>query len=276
MDAMQPPIPLPCPAPITAERLLAMTAAFPGPQILDVRREAAFASATTSLQGAIRRDPEAIEAWIGTLDPHRPAVAVCVWGHNVSQGVASALSRAGMAAFQLEGGIAGWEALGFPLAPKPARPRVFVTRERPKIDRIACPWFIRRFLDPDARFVYAPAPDVARIADASGGVAFDIPGVPYTHEGDRCSFDAFVARHRPDDPALALLATIVRGADTEKPDLHAAGPGLLAVSLGLSALTAGDDAAALRYGMVLYDALYLWCRDRQAEQHRWPPRMDRA
>jgi rhodanese-related sulfurtransferase len=261
---------------MTAERLLALTSAFPGPQILDIRREAAFAAAATSLPGAIRRDPEAVPSWIGTLDPYRPVIAVCVWGHAVSQGVASALALGGYSAFHLAGGIMGWEALGFPVMPKPARPRVFVTRERPKIDRIACPWFIRRFVDPDARIVYAPPPDVARIAGETGGTAFDIPGAPYTHDDDRCSFDAFVARHRPDDAALALLAEIVRGADTERPDLHAAGHGLLAMSLGLSALLADDDAAALRYGMVMYDALYLWCRDRQDERHRWPPRMDRG
>ena len=276
MDAVQPPIPLPYAVPMSAERLLAAMAGFPGPQILDVRREAVFAAATTSLPGAIRRDPEAIESWITTLEPHRPVVAVCVWGHNVSQGVASALARSGLDAFHLAGGIAGWEGLGFPLPPKPGAPAVFVTRERPEIDRIACPWFIRRFVDADARFVYAPAPDVARIAEETGGTAFDIPGAPYTHEGERCSFDAFVARHRPDDPALALLAEIVRGADTEKPDLHASAPGLLALSLGLSALAGSTDALALRHGMVMYDALYLWARDCQAEQHRWPPRMVRA
>lgn len=276
MDADRSPTTSPDTVPISAERLLALMTMFPGPQVLDVRREQIFAAATTSLPGAIRRDPEAVASWIGTLDPHRPVIAACVWGHAVSQGVAAALARSGVTAFHLAGGISGWQALGFPLAPKPGRARVFVTRERPKIDRIACPWFIRRFIDPDARIVYVPPPDVARVAAETGATAFDVPEAPYTHEDDRCSFDAFVARHRPDDAALALLAGIVRGADTERPDLHAAGPGLLAMSLGLSALLADDDAAALRYGMVMYDALYLWCRDGQGEQHRWPPRMDRA
>ncbi|WP_291296044.1 chromate resistance protein ChrB domain-containing protein [Elioraea sp.] len=262
--------------PITAERALALASSFPGPQLLDVRRGPVFAAATTSLPGAIRRDAEAVTSWIGTLDPHRAVIAACVWGHGVSQGVATALGRSGFAAFHLAGGIAEWEALGFPLAPKPGRPRVFVTRARPKIDRIACPWFIRRFIDPDARIVYVPSPDVARIAAETAATEFDIPGAPYTHEGERCSFDAFVARHRPDDPAMALLAGVVRGVDTGRPELNAAGPGLLALSLGLSALLADDDAAALRHGMVMYDALYLWCRDCQGEQHRWPPRVDRT
>jgi rhodanese-related sulfurtransferase len=262
--------------PITAEELLAAMTGFPGPQILDVRREAAFAASQNSLPNALRRDPEAVSAWAEGLERHRTVVAVCVHGHNVSQDVAGALAGRGFAATYLAGGIADWEAFGFPVAPKPAKPRVFVTRERPKIDRIACPWFIRRFVDPDARFVYVPAADVARVAAESGGTAYDIPGAPYTHEGERCSFDAFVSRHRPDDPALALLAGIVRGADTERPDLHAAAPGLLAASLGLSALSAGNDGFALRHGMVLYDALYLWCRDCQAEAHRWPPKMARA
>ncbi|WP_144182578.1 chromate resistance protein ChrB domain-containing protein [Elioraea rosea] len=262
--------------PLPAERLLAAMAGFPGPQILDVRRDAAFAASTTSLPGALRRDPDAIGSWIATLEPQRPVVAVCVGGHAVSQAVASALARSGLAATYLAGGIAGWESLGFPLSSKPGPAPVFVTRERPKIDRIACPWFIRRFIAADARFVYAPAPEVARIAEEIGGTAFDIPGAPYTHVGEGCSFDAFVERHRPDDQALRILADIVRGADTEKPALHAAATGLLALSLGLSALAGEGDALALRHGMVMYDALYLWARDCQAEQHRWPPRMVRA
>lgn len=259
------------PTPVSPEDLLAMTLVFPGPQILDVRRDPAFAAAETSLPRALRRDPEAVEAWANDLEPHREVVTACVHGHQVSQGVAAALAQRGFRVRYLAGGIEGWASLGLPTAPKPGSPGVWVTRARPKIDRIACPWLIRRFIDPDARLLYVPPADVARVAQATGGTAFDVPDAPYTHEGENCSFDRFVERHRAQDHALALLARIVRGADTERPDLHAAAAGLFAMSLGLSALFEADDRAALRYGMVMYDALYLWCRDLQAETHRWSP-----
>ena len=258
--------------PILAEELLAATLAFPGPQILDVRRDAAFTAAAQSLPRAIRRDPEAVPAWAGALEAHRPVIAFCVHGHEVSQGVAAALAARGLAARYLEGGIEGWAALGLPLAGKPGRPSLWVTRARPKVDRVACPWLIRRFLDPDARLLFVPPAEVARVAEATGATAFDIPDAPYTHEGEGCSFDAFVARHRPQDEALALLARIVRGADTERPDLHPAAGGLFAAALGFSALIT-EDHALLRHAFPLYDALYLWCRDLQDEAHRWPPAM---
>jgi rhodanese-related sulfurtransferase len=258
------------PGSISPEALLAASLGFPGPQILDVRREAAFGAAEHSLPGAIRRDPEAVAAWAGALETHRPVIAYCMHGHAISQQVAAALGARGLAACYLEGGIEDWAALGLPLAAKPGRPSVWVTRARPKVDRVACPWLLRRFVDPDARILFVPPAEVARVAAATGGTAFDIPGAPYTHEGEGCSFDAFLARHRPEDPALALLARIIRGADTERPDLHPASGGLFAAALGFSALIA-DDHALLRHAFPLYDALYLWCRDLQGEAHRWPP-----
>ncbi len=255
---------------LSPEALFAASLGFPGPQILDARRAAALAQATRSLPRALPRDPEAVGAWAGALERHRPVAVYCVHGHEVSQGVAAALVARGFDAAYLAGGIEGWEALGLPLAARPGRPSVWVTRARPKVDRVACPWLIRRFLDPDARILFVPPAEVAATAEATGGTAFDIPGAPYTHEGEGCSFDAFVARHRPEDPALALLARIVRGADTERPDLHPASAGLFAAALGFSALIA-DDQALLRHAFPLYDALYLWCRDLQGEAHRWPP-----
>ena len=135
----------------------------------------------------------------------------------------------------------------------------WVTRARPKIDRIACPWLIRRFIDPAAEFLYVPAADVMRVAEERDATPFDVPGVEFGHHGERCSFDAFVARYKPGDPALARLAEIVRGADTGRPELTAQSPGLLAISHGLSAVFA-DDHEMLRHGMVVYDALYAWCR----------------
>ena len=148
----------------------------------------------------------------------------------------------------------------------------WITRERPKIDRIACPWLIRRFIDPDAEFLYVPASDVLRVATETGATPYDIPGVEMTHVGERCSFDAFIARHALHDPALQQLATIVRGADTSRLDLAPQSAGLYALSLGLSHVFK-DDHEMLLHGMVMYDALYAWCTTCQAETHNWPPNM---
>ena len=148
----------------------------------------------------------------------------------------------------------------------------WVTRERPKIDRIACPWLVARFIDPEPEFLYVPASDVARVARDTGATAYDVPGVELTHVGDHCSFDALLAKYGLDDPALAQLALIVRGADTSRLDLAPQAAGLYAVSLGLSNLFA-DDHEMLRHGMVVYDALYAWCRSCQGETHNWPPKM---
>ena len=146
----------------------------------------------------------------------------------------------------------------------------WITRERPKIDRIACPWLIQRFIDPQAEFLYVPASQVLAQAAATGATPYDIPGVEMSHVGERCSFDAFIAKYRLDDPALARLATIVRGADTARLDLAPQSAGLYAISLGLSRVMA-DDHALLRHGLVMYDALYAWCREGQGETHHWPP-----
>ena len=148
----------------------------------------------------------------------------------------------------------------------------WVTRQRPKIDRIACPWLIRRFIDPDAVFLYVPPGDVLEVAASAEAIPYDVPGVELSHVGERCSFDAFLAKYGLDDPALQMLATIVRGADTSRLDLTPQSAGLYAISLGLSHNFA-DDHAMLEHGMTLYDALYSWCRSCQSETHAWPPRM---
>jgi hypothetical protein len=148
----------------------------------------------------------------------------------------------------------------------------WVTRERPKIDRIACPWLIQRFIDREPEFLYVPAGDVLKVAEQTGATPYDIPGVEMSHVGDSCSFDAFLSKYGLDDPALHQLATIVRGADTSRLDLAPQSAGLYAISLGLSHCHA-DDHEMLRHGLVMYDALYAWCRSCQGEAHRWPPRM---
>jgi hypothetical protein len=149
----------------------------------------------------------------------------------------------------------------------------WVTRERPKIDRIACPWLVRRFVDPGAEFLYVPAPRVMEVAAAEGATPYDIPDVEFSHVGEKCSFDAFIEKFGlSGDPALLQLAEIVRGADTSRLDLAPQSAGLFAVSLGLSALYS-DDHGMLEAGMQIYDALYAWCRSCQDEQHAWPPYM---
>jgi len=136
----------------------------------------------------------------------------------------------------------------------------WVTRERPKIDRIACPWLIARFIDDNPEFLYVPGGEVMKVAAATGATPYDVPGVEYGHHGDQCSFDAFIAKHGLTDPALLKLALIVRGADCGAPHLAKEAAGLLAISKGLS-LNFTDDHEMLRHGMVIYDALYAWCGD---------------
>ena len=151
----------------------------------------------------------------------------------------------------------------------------WVTRARPKIDRVACPWLISRFIDANAEFVFVTADDVQRVADESGAIPFDVEGVELSHMGPQCSFDAFLEKYDLRDPALASLARIVRGADTDQLDLAPQCPGLLAISLGLSRLFA-DDHEQLAHGLVMYDALYAWLREAPDEKHDWNPQRSAA
>lgn len=236
------------------------------PLILDVRKAPAFATDTAMLPSAMRVDPEAVASWRHD-DVQRPIVVYCVHGHEVSQTAAAALQERNVTAMFLEGGIAMWKELGLPLMQKrpefgvPAvAPSRWVTREHPKIDRIACPWLIRRFVDPRAEFLYVPVDEVHALARSERAVAYDVAGAPLDHDGDRCSFDAVIRAFGLDEPALFRLAQIVRGADTGQPTLTPESPGLLAISLGLSR-NFPDDHAMLAHGLVIYDALYAWCRD---------------
>ncbi|PYO39800.1 MAG: chromate resistance protein [Gemmatimonadetes bacterium] len=146
----------------------------------------------------------------------------------------------------------------------------WITRERPKIDRIACPWLIARFIDRDAEFVFAPPSEVKRLAAETGAIPFDVEGVELSHDGPLCSFDALLAKYQLDDPSLQELAVIIRGADTARLDLAPQAAGLLAISLGLSH-NFGDDHEQLRHGFVIYDALYAWSRHVRGETHTWNP-----
>jgi rhodanese-related sulfurtransferase len=230
------------------------------PVLVDVRREPAFRDGDRMIVGAIHRPPEAVEAWRHELPAGRPVVAYCVHGHEVSQGVAAALGRAGVQAAYIAGGIAGWQGAKLPTRRKRGpQENKWVTREHPKIDRIACPWLVSRFIKPDAEFIYVPPDQVSKTANDVGGTPYDIKNVEFGHVGDRCSFDAIVSAYDIHDAALDHLATIVRGADTSRPDLTPQGEGLLAISYGLSA-NHPDDHEMLRNGLVMYDALYTWCR----------------
>jgi hypothetical protein len=149
----------------------------------------------------------------------------------------------------------------------------WVTRERPVIDRIACPWLIARFIDKGAEFLFVPPDRVLSVAKETGATPYDVPGVEFSHVSDGCSFDAFVSKYGLDrDQAITTIAAIVRGADTGRPDLTPQSAGLLAISMGLRDVTP-DDHEVLKHGFVIYDALYAWASLRKAETHNWPPAM---
>jgi rhodanese-related sulfurtransferase len=247
-------------------KLRALLAQFPPPTLVDVRRNEAFTRDAQLLPTAIKRDPDALDAWARELEPWRAVVVYCAHGREVSQNAAAALAARGVDACYVEGGLEAWRAAGGATRPARAATR-WVTRERPKIDRIACPWLIRRFIDPDAQFAYVPKERVRAYAAETGMTPYDIPDVEFSHVGPECSFDAFIHKYKLEGvgyAALAALATIVRGADTGKLELAPQAPGLLALSLGLSR-TFADDHAMLRWGMLCYDALFAWCRDAQGE-----------
>ena len=205
-----------------------------------------------------------------------PAIIVCQKGLKLSHGVAAWLRSGGLSAESLEGGFLAWNEAGLPLVPHAKLPprdamgrTVWVTRERPKIDRIACPWLIRRFVDPSAVFLYVAPSEVAAVADRFAATPFDVEGVFWSHRGELCTFDVMVEEFGLATAPLKRLAAIVRGADTARPDLAPEAPGLLAASLGLSRMFS-DDLAQLAAGLTLYDAFYRWCRDATDETHNWP------
>jgi rhodanese-related sulfurtransferase len=257
---------------ISPQDLYARLGSDAAPIIVDVRRDVDFATAATLVADAFHRSPDNVELWQTDLPNGRQVVTYCLHGREVSQGVAAALRLMGVEANFLEGGIANWTDHKLPTHRNiGATPGKWVTREHPKIDRIACPWLIRRFIDFNAEFIYVPKDHVLAVAKQLGGIPYDIDGVEFTHEGECCSFDTILRIYEIEDPALDHLATIVRGADTSRHDLSPQCGGLFAISLGLSA-NFPDDHEMLKHGMVIYDALYTWCRSLQAETHNWPAR----
>lgn len=227
------------------------------------------------IPGAVRREPDAVEAWASTLGA-RAAILVCQDGAGASPGVAALLRHSGTRAELLEGGADAWAAAGLPmvreavLPPRDAGGRTrWVTRARPKVDRIACPWLIRRFVDPAAVFLFVATSDVATVGERMDAAPFDIEGAFWSHRGELCTFDVMVDELGLSGvAALQRLAVIVRGADTARPEIAPQAAGLLAASLGLSRIHA-DDLEQLDAGMLLYDAFYRWCRDAVDETHDW-------
>jgi rhodanese-related sulfurtransferase len=261
------------PTSISSDQLFARLGTASAPLVVDVRNAEDFDADDRLIVGAIRRTPERDPQWLKGLPADRMIVAYCAHGRNVGQDAAAALRAAGLQGVYLEGGMAGWQERHLPTRRRsPVSSRTWVTRERPKIDRIACPWLISRFIDPQAKFVYVPTSEVIATARKTGAIAYDIEGVEFAHEGERCSFDTIMRIFGIEDPALDHLATIVRGADTSRHDLSPQCGGLFAISLGLSA-NFQNDHEMLAHGMVMYDALYTWCRSLQAETHNWPTRM---
>ena len=241
------------------------------PALIDVRLAEDLASdpylvPTTRL--CHHQEAGSLSAWIGS----RPAVLICQRGRKLSHGAAALLRTLGHGAEVLEGGSRAWAEAGLPRVPLSVLPSpgsLWVTRSRPKIDRIACPWLIRRFLDPEARFLFVPAAEVLAVAERFGAIAFDIQGAPHEHDGPLCTFDTMIRHFGLGSEALDRLAAVVRGADTDAHHLAPQAAGLLAVSVGLSRMFR-DDLAQLEAGMLLYDALYRWARDGHEEGHDWP------
>ena len=241
-----------------------------------MRRRDAYAESPHLLPGAVWRDAAKAPEWAAEFN--RPLVVTCKAGHEMSQSAVAQLRADGFDARVLQGGYQAWATAGLPFVAKPAldriaptRPSLWVTRRRPKVDRIACPWLIRRFLDSQARILFVDPDEVVNVARESGGVPFDIKDVELSHDGERCSFDTMLKLFGLEsEPSLARLALIVRGADTARPELAPEAAGLHAVSLGLSALAGDDDHSLLERGFLVYDALFAWLRFAADERHNWP------
>jgi rhodanese-related sulfurtransferase len=243
----------------------------------DVRRKTAYDETKRILPTARWREYTAAAEWAKTLPAAARVVLYCEHGHHASQLAAAVLRQRGIAAQVLQGGFEGWIGAGGPTIVKDALPgRVetapsrWVTRIRPKIDRIACPWLIRRFIDAEAQFYFVEPAWVAEVADELSAIPYDVEGVEISHEGELCTFDTLLRRFGLEDAALHDLALIVRGADTARFDLALQAAGLLAISLGMSVLAGGDDVRALERGFPVYDALYAWRRHAAEEIHGWP------
>ncbi len=272
---------MPAPNSLSIDKLARLIGTPHAPVIIDVRTVEDYDADPLLVPGSLRRSHKDIQEWAPGF-AGREIVVVCHHGAKLSHGSASWLRHAGADAVSLEDGFEGWKAAGLPLVPvsklppRDAQGRThWVTRSRPKVDRIACPWLIRRFVDPSAVFLFVAPSEVAGVADRFSATPFDVEGVFWSHRGEDCTFDTMLKEWGLATPPLSQLATIVRGADTSQMQLAPEAAGLLAASLGLSRMFA-DDLAQLDAGMLLYDAFYRWCRDATDETHNWPTNKARA
>ncbi len=266
---------MPSPNQITVNQLARLVGTPAAPVLVDVRVDEDFELDPDLIPGAFRHPHDSLEPLPDRLTGQR-VVVYCQKGKKLSQGVMALLRAHDIAAESLEGGHFAWRAAGLPrvnAARLPAPGAVggtrWVTRHRPKIDRLACPWLIRRFIDPAARFLFVAPAEVLAVAEKFAATPFDVEDVFWSHRGDRCTFDTLIDEFGLDSEPLARLATIVRAADTNRLELAPQAPGLLAASLGLSRMYR-DDLDMLAAGMSLYDAFYRWARDAVDETHDWP------
>lgn len=267
---------MPSPNEITVSQLSRLIGLPEAPMIIDVCIDEDFNQDPRLIPTAVRHPFTRIGQVAAQLQDQR-AVIVCHRGKKLSQGAAAVLRDHGVTAEFLEGGVVAWREAAQPLVPLATLPgrnadgrTVWVTRHRPKVDRIACPWLIRRFIDPSAQFLFVAPTEVRDVAEEYSATPFDIEDVHWSHRGELCTFDVMVDEFGLATKPLKQLAGIVRGADTNRHDIAPEAAGLLAASLGLSRMYR-DDLAQLNAGMALYDAFYRWCRDATDEGHDWPP-----
>ena len=259
---------------ISATTLLRRIGTPDTPALIDVRLDEDFEEFPKLIPTSFRWPHIEIGQLAPQLTSHQ-TILICQKGLKLSHGAAAMLRCDGVDAQVLEGGLEAWLAEGFPAVPTavfsrgPDGSSCWVTRHRPKIDRIACAWLIRRFVDPRAKFLFVPAAEVIDVSVRFNATSFDTPEAQWTHNGELCTFDSMIAGFGLDIPALRKLALVVRAADTNRLELASEAAGLLAVSVGLSRAYK-SDLDQLEAGMTLYDALYRWARDGQNETHNWP------
>jgi rhodanese-related sulfurtransferase len=245
------------------------------PSVVDVRIDDDYRADPRLLPGSLRRDYRAVGSWAPEYRG-KSVIVACQRGQKLSEGTAAWLRHEGIDAQTLEGGFEAWKKAGETLLRTDKLPprdekghTVWVTRARPKVDRIACPWLIRRFIDPTAVFLFVLPSEVTAVAERFKATPFDIEGVFWSHRGETCTFDTMIEEFDLKSAPLLQLAKIVRGADTARADLTPQSAGLLAASLGYSRMYR-DDLPQLEAAMALYDAFYRWCRDANDETHNWP------
>ena len=257
---------------ISADKLVRLVGTPNCPALIDVRTGDEYEADPRLIPGSLQRPPANLSGWAGEF-LGRSAIVICESGGEASEGAAAWLRHAGVPADILEDGFEGWRKARLPLLATARLPRpdgqgrtVWVTRARPKVDRIACPWLIRRFVDPRAVFLFVAPSEVRNVAKRFAAAPFDIEDAFFGHHGEGCTFDAMIEAFDLATEPLLRLAAIVRGADTNRMDLAPQAAGLLAASLGLSRMYA-DDLVQLEAGFALYDAFYRWCRDAKEETH---------